>query len=157
MRVRRTRHAFTLVEILIVVVILGIIASIVIAVFNNNLKDAAEKALRDDLRNMRSQLELYMAQHGTYPGLAEFEHQMVLYTDTSGNSSATHSDVFKYGPYIIAMPVMPVGTNKGKTGVTSNASYTPDYAWGYDPISGKFQANLPDTDLDSEGVKYNTY
>jgi hypothetical protein len=36
------------------------------------------------------------------------------------------------------MPVMPVGTNKGKTGVTAASSYSAGYAWGYDATTGKF-------------------
>jgi general secretion pathway protein G len=153
----RRQSAFTLVEILIVVVILGIIASIVIAVFNNNVGDASAKALKDNLRNMRSQLQLYSAQHGTYPTLASFEQQMVLYSDAYGNTSATPSSTFRFGPYIYAMPTLPVGTNKGKTAVTTLGTYAANYGWAYDPIEGRFAANLPDTDVDGDGVKFNSY
>jgi general secretion pathway protein G len=151
------RNAFTLIEIMIVIVILGIIASIVIAVFGNNVRDASGKALKDNLRSMRNQLELYSAQHGSYPSLADFDRQMVLFSDRLGNTSSTRSAVYQFGPYILSMPVLPIGANKGKTGVTSLATYTADYGWAYDPISGKFQANLPDTDVDDDGVKYNSY
>ena len=47
---RRARHGFTLIEILIVVVILGILAAIVIPQFT----DAAEEASRS---NLQSQLQ----------------------------------------------------------------------------------------------------
>jgi prepilin-type N-terminal cleavage/methylation domain-containing protein len=158
-RHRRRHHhrAFTLVEILIVVVILGIIATIVIGVFSNTANDARGKALMDDLRNMRSQIQLYNAEHGFYPPLASFEQQMVLYSDAAGNTSNTKSNVFRYGPYVVSMPRQPVGVNVGKFGVTDAASYTAGFGWGYDQLTGQFKANLPDTDVDGEGKKFNTY
>ena len=149
--------AFTLVEILIVVVILGILATIIIGVFNNTVDDARANSLRDNLRNMRNQLQLYAAEHGTYPSLAGFESEMVLYTDAFGNTSATRTPEFRYGPYIVAMPRLPVGINQGMSGVTSSAAYTPGYGWAYDPVRGEFRANLPDTDVDDKGVRYNSY
>src|SRR5688500_14645619 len=97
-RVRQAR-AFTLVEILIVVIILGILATIIIGLFANSTKDASAKSLKDNLRNMRSQLELYMAQHGNYPALATFNAQMTQYTDGAGATSATKTPTYCYGPY----------------------------------------------------------
>src|SRR5688572_12477495 len=60
----RTRKAgFTLVEILIVVIILGILAAIVIPQFTNASQDARESSLLSQLQTLRSQLELYKLQH----------------------------------------------------------------------------------------------
>src|SRR5215213_6115516 len=88
LRVHRTR-AFTLVEILIVVIILGILATIIIGLFANSTKDAAATSLKDNLRNVRSQLQLYLAQHGSYPTLAAFDAQMTQYSDADGTTSGT--------------------------------------------------------------------
>ena len=151
------RHAFTLVEILIVVVILGIIATIVIGIFNGTVADARAKALKDDLRNMRGQIQLYYHEHGTYPTLGSFAEQMVLYSDDVGNTSNTRTPLHRFGPYIAAMPRLPVGTNQGKTGVTAMGSYAAGYGWAYDPLTGDIRANLPDTDVDEDGVPFNTY
>ena len=154
-RVHRPR-AFTLVEILIVVIILGILATIIIGLFQNGTKDAAAVSLKDNLRNMRSQLELYVAQHGSYPALASFEQQMTQYTDSLGAVSPTRTTTHVYGPYIINMPVLPVGVNKGKSTVTG-LTYSAGFGWGYEPTSGVFKANTPDTELDPDGVAFNTY
>jgi prepilin-type N-terminal cleavage/methylation domain-containing protein len=151
------RHAFTLVEILIVVVILGIIATIVIGIFNGTVADARAKALMDDLRNMRGQIQLYYHEHGTYPTLSQFEQQMVLYSDDIGNTANTRTPTYRFGPYIAAMPRLPVGTNQGKTSVTAAGTYAEGHGWAYDPLTGDFRANLPDADVDEDGVRFNTY
>ncbi|MEE9370683.1 MAG: prepilin-type N-terminal cleavage/methylation domain-containing protein, partial [Sedimentisphaerales bacterium] len=59
----KAESGFTLVEILIVVVILGILAAIVIPQFTDASTQAKESALASDIQMMRSQLELYKIQH----------------------------------------------------------------------------------------------
>ncbi len=68
---------FTLVEILIVVVILGILAAIVIPQFTNASQAARASQLTAQLQTLRSQLEL-----------AQIEHQGV-YPTLQGNTAAT--------------------------------------------------------------------
>ncbi len=156
---RRRRHqqrAFTLVEILIVVIILGILATVIIALFNNTSADAGKASLRDNLRSMRSQIQFYVAQHGTYPALATFESQMTLYSDAQGTTSTSRTATAQLGPYVLQLPVLPVGTNRGLRTVTG-PTYTAGYAWSYDETNGNFKANLPDGDVDTDGIKFNTY
>ncbi len=65
------RRAFTLVEILIVVVILGILAAIIIPLFSNASTDAQRGNVMTQLKSIRNQIELYRAQHnGNAPVLA---------------------------------------------------------------------------------------
>ncbi|AQT68894.1 PilD-dependent protein PddA [Anaerohalosphaera lusitana] len=59
----RARKGFTLVEILIVVVILGILAAIVIPQFSQASSDAKLSSLRSNLQTMRSQIALYKVQN----------------------------------------------------------------------------------------------
>ena len=66
----RTRKAFTLIEILIVVVILGILAAVVIPQFTNAADDANNAGVRTQLQTLRSQIELYRAENGSDPDLA---------------------------------------------------------------------------------------
>src|ERR1700759_3099934 len=66
--VRRTNRVggskgFTLVEILIVVIILGILAAIVIPQFTSASQDARKNSLTSQLQTIRSQIELYKLQH----------------------------------------------------------------------------------------------
>ena len=63
------RKGFTLVEILIVVIILGILAAMIIPQFSSATESARASMLMDDLRVMRSQMEVFKAQHqGVPPG-----------------------------------------------------------------------------------------
>jgi prepilin-type N-terminal cleavage/methylation domain-containing protein len=57
------RTAFTLIEILIVVVILGILAAIVIPQFTNAADDANQSSVKSQLQTLRSQIELYRVQN----------------------------------------------------------------------------------------------
>src|SRR5437868_4840092 len=55
---KKTNRGFTLVEILIVVIILGILAAIVIPQFANASSDARLTNLRTSLANVRNQIEI---------------------------------------------------------------------------------------------------
>ena len=62
------RAGFTLVEVLIVVVILGILAATVLPQFTSSNDDARESVLVQDLQTLRSQIQLYKFQHdGKFP------------------------------------------------------------------------------------------
>ena len=66
----QVKRAFTLIEILIVVVILGILAAIVIPQFSVASTQANNANLRSQLQTLRGQMELYKVQHSdTYPDL----------------------------------------------------------------------------------------
>ena len=106
----RAKSGFTLVEILIVVVILGILAAIVIPQFTEASTEAKTSSLATDLQSMRSQIELYKIQHndnlpgvnnGTHSGGAGFVLAMTEGTDIFGEPNATGP----YGPYLMKIPV----------------------------------------------------
>jgi general secretion pathway protein G len=70
MQVRNNRRnrAFTLVEILIVVVILGILAAIVVPQFTNAANDARGGNITTQLQTLNNQTELFAARNnGEYP------------------------------------------------------------------------------------------
>ena len=67
MRTRRLSKAFTLVEILIVVVILGILAAIVVPQFTNAANDARDGNIATQESTLQNQVELFQAREGAYP------------------------------------------------------------------------------------------
>lgn len=133
----KVRKGFTLVEILIVVVILGILAAIVIPQFSNASTDAKENALKSNLQTIRSQIELYKIQHNdTLPPGGSFEDVMTQTTDASG--ATTGSD---YGPYLKSIPSNPFNnSNTVATGTTNPTTGTADTGWFYNTDTGDFLA-----------------
>jgi len=127
------RKAFTLVEILIVVVILGILAAIVVPQFTEASEDAKESALASDLQTVRSQLELYKIQHNNdYP--AELG-DLTIATDIDGDEGGS------YGPYLQKLPTNPF---TGTTDIQTETKGEGDQAWFYDADSGEFCPNDDD-------------
>jgi len=57
------KRGFTLIEILIVVVILGILAAIIVPQFTDAAQDAGVSSARSQLQTMRSQIELFRVQN----------------------------------------------------------------------------------------------
>lgn len=97
----KAKVGFTLVEILIIVVILGILAAIVIPQFTEASTEAKTSRLCTDLQTMRSQIELYKIQHNDeLPGAGEatFIEAMTGQTDIFGAVGGT------YGPYVKKIP-----------------------------------------------------
>lgn len=64
---RKVRKAFTLVEILIVVVILGILAAIVVPQFTGATQEAQAGNVLSQLDTLNNQIELYKARHNGTP------------------------------------------------------------------------------------------
>ena len=130
-------RAFTPVEVLIVVVVLGILAAIVIPQFSDASTDAKTSALTTNLATIRGQIQLYKLQHtDSYPMYAAFAAQMTTYTDGSGNSNASETATYKYGPYLSTLPNNPFTD----TNALSNDD-TATTAWYYNQTTGEFKAN----------------
>ena len=132
-RTSQVRKGFTLVEILIVVIILGILAAIVIPQFTSASEDARENSTTSLLQTIRSQIELYKLQHGdkwpTTDGsttAANWDWAALTGTTTYGGED--------YGPYLQQEPKNPFN---GLSKVEATPSATAGFVFD---ASGKFYA-----------------
>jgi len=163
---KRGARAFTLVEILIVVVILGILASIVIPQFSNASLEARENTLKDDLRYLRTQIGVYKAQHHdvapgvTGVGSGDFVQQLTMYTDDVGNVQATGDATYKFGPYLLRMPANPLNSLesiKASTSADLTADVDDSTGWVYNAATQQIIANKSGKDNNGTGTFYSKY
>jgi len=135
MRAVTRKSGFTLVEILIVVIILGILAAIVIPQFTNASQDARESSLLSQLQTLRSQIELYKLQHmDKLPNLVGAAPAcwvpLTTKTDSAGVASNA-SDAF--GPYMQSAPGNPINQLSNVVdGDTALAAAAADCGFIYD-------------------------
>ncbi len=160
---------FTLIEILIVIVILGILAAIIIPNFTDATLAAREGTLKEDLRHMRTLVTAFRLQHRDvcpgYPGgdrsaaptETDFIQQMTLYTDEFCTTNANKTMVFRYGPYISQLPVNPLTKKGGVRVVTGTTMPDPDesqpYGWIYNPDLQQVIANNEGNDASGKPYK----
>lgn len=112
-QVRKSRFGnkgFTLIEILIVVMVLGILAMVIVPQITVSTQDAKTSTLETNLAAMRNAIELYYVQHdNVYPGgtgadaaaaATDFVAQLTKYTNAAGGTSDTVAATHPFGPYI---------------------------------------------------------
>jgi prepilin-type N-terminal cleavage/methylation domain-containing protein len=168
-----SRKAFTLVEILIVVVILGILAAVVLPRFSNASATARASMLADDLRLLRTQIPVYQGQHlGVAPGYPNgnttlaptgdaFVAQITQVSDESGQTvaPALRTREYRFGPYMSEIPVNPInGKNTVQVlgpGDPIPAAGDDSHGWIYQPSTLIFRADCSASD--SDGKPYYQY
>ena len=136
---------FTLVELVVVVLMLGIFVAVAVQRFSISARQAEEAALAADLRRMRDALQFYAAEHnGNYPASLT---ALARYTSAGGAMSSNKTAFYQYGKYIHQIPPCPVGTHKGATGwgACSNPpggeAGSPTVGWLYHSASGSVWVN----------------
>lgn len=107
----RAKRGFTLVEILIVVVILGILAAIVIPQFSQASTDSKVSSIRSNLQSIRSAIALYKIQHDDVIPADGAALATALTTKTMKDGTAAGVGDDGFGPYIqVAVPANPFTT-----------------------------------------------
>ncbi|MBL0869538.1 MAG: prepilin-type N-terminal cleavage/methylation domain-containing protein [Phycisphaerales bacterium] len=155
----RRNAAFTLIELVIVVVIIGILAAIAVPRMSRGAAAASDSALVGNLTQIRNALEMFQAEHGgTYPALAKVTDALTQYSDTTLTTVQDSKDESKgviFGPYLRAVPPLPVGPHRGKTAFV--AAIDGNGGWVYDDTKGIVKANVPNGNKDAMGKEYNAY
>ena len=135
---RRTHNAFTLVEVLIVVILLGILAAIVIPQFTQASGQAQTNALASDLQTVRSQIQLFKVQHlDNFPG-TNIDTILTSRSNQLG-TIGTDANLFPLGPYLQKFPNNAYQNSNAVKTTGSAGSGTE--GWWYDSGSGSFSPN----------------
>jgi prepilin-type N-terminal cleavage/methylation domain-containing protein len=126
---KKQEKGFTLVELLVVIVILGILSAIVISRFSGASKDAKEANLKANLNSLRSQLEIFKARaaDGQYP--------------------PTLAILAAQG-YVLKVPTDPFYKKNTETTVLTNqtGNGTTAGGWVYDSTGGLININIRSND-----------
>lgn len=130
--VRSMIRAFTLVEILIVVVILGILAAIVVPLFTGATREAAAGTTTYELEKLRRAIDIYQAR---------WNNQFPVVQAGDGTWGAL---VSSDGEYLKSPPLNPYvgGDNARVISIASepDTEYQRDYGWIFDDTTGQVWA-----------------
>jgi len=134
---------FTLLELLVIIIILGVLSAVIIPQFGNVSLEARESALLTELATIRHAIKLYEIEHGKFPGVIKSEsnwdyfiHQLTSKTDKEGNPGN------EFGPYIRdRIPANPLNSlNSGIIGPIPDRADDKS-GWFYDSTTGEIRAN----------------
>lgn len=170
---KTTRRGVNLVELLLVIIIIGVIASIAIPRASRGSRVTGDPELVNCLAVLRTAIEEYAADHeGRFPGTRAdrtagdaqlFVDQLTKFTSAAGEVSDTRTPAHPFGPYIRhGIPALPVGANRNSRSVaidTRNLIPVVDTSttagWIYNPSTGDIIANAEGTD--ENGQLYANY
>jgi general secretion pathway protein G len=141
----RKQKGFTLIELVVVVMILGILAAVAAPKLLNTSGTAADQGIKQTLGVVRDAIERYAAEHsGTLP------------TDLK-------ADLITNGNYLRGadIPVCPVGANNNLVNVVAVAAPTADASptkgWKYSTADGSFICNSGATTKSDPGLTYDKF
>lgn len=163
---RSGRAAFSLVELVMVVIIIGMLSSVAVPRAAQAARNSRVNALQETIANVRTAVDLYYAEHLRYPGYnpstglpddQKFVEQLLLYTDEQGNTRTTPGTPYVYGPYLRA-PFPRNPHNKLATVKVKATPATPDppagsVGWVAVLSHGYFGIHASDEDLNDLGAE----
>ena len=163
-----TKNAFTLVEILLVVMIIGLLAAIVLPQFSNATDVSKASMMADNLRIFRTQVAVFKSQHydvppgypdcdtTNAPTEAAFSDQMTRASKADGELADPGTAGYRYGPYMRSIPQNPF-TGKTTVEIVDTMPIAADnsHGWIYCPDKMEFKADA--TGSDEYGRSYIEY
>ena len=164
----RKARGFTLVEVLIVVVLLGILATTVISMASGGAISAKESALATDLQLLRRFMLVYKCHHlevgpgypdgqtSAAPTEQAFIDQATLSSNSAGQTAAIGTPGFNRGPYLMKIPFNPFN-NLNTVEILGDAQAFPanaddSHGWIYKPATSEIRAD--NTGTNSNGRRY---
>ncbi len=148
MRPRRLQLGFSLIELVIVVVIIGIIAAIAVPRFSSAIEKSADAAVAQNVAVLQKAIDLYTAEHADLSPAREaggatstpnaMIRRLIQRTDASGALESTGI----YGPYLRAWPENPANGRRSLR-IDGAAAGANTHGWRFDSATGVIQSDAP--------------
>lgn len=137
-----TRKGFTLLEIMIVLIILGVLTRIIIPKLTEARSDDAELTMQSQLLALRAQLDLYRQQHLDQSPCGDAQKpadSTEFVKRLTARTNADHSENGIFGPYLRSFPT---NSFNGLSSVRYGSDPGGNKAgWCFDPASGNIYAD----------------
>lgn len=148
------KKGFSLTELVIIAAIIGILAALTVPLLQSHTTEAKEAVAKDHLRMLRSQIELYAAQHGsTPPGYKNDD------TSNAPSSQVFRTQMTQQGEYLRKIPKNPFNDLDTMQVLDDNDSFpqepSGEYGWIYQPATWTIKLDWPGTD--KHGLDYFHY
>ncbi len=136
---QRKQQGFTIIELLIVIIVIGILATLVITTFSGIQRNARNRTREADVNALHSQIEYYYGQNGNYPTLANVNDSTWRSSNMQGLDDGALSDPqdtssgalvgsAQAGAY--SYDVAPTGCDNGTNGDCASYVLTATYEGG---------------------------
>jgi general secretion pathway protein G len=170
------RGAFSIVELVLVVIVIGIVAALAIPKFSAAAVNHDRVNLKTDLAVLRTAIEMYYHDHQAYPGqqdagsdaaagsAAAVVLQLTRYTDAAGRVGEMRNEEFRFGPYLRdGIPPCPVSVGRPSAEIhLISGDALPAFdasaasaGWVFNFQTGYVAANSPG--VDESGTRYDSY
>ncbi|UCF13996.1 MAG: hypothetical protein JSW59_11345 [Phycisphaerales bacterium] len=148
------RRGLSVAELTIVVAVLGILAAIVVPQFQSYSTQAKKAVAKDDLRMLRSAIELYTAQHSGIPPGYENDDPSTVPTSANFLNQLTANQA-----YLVKIPKNPFNNLQSikmiGNGEAFPAAAIDGYGWVYQAATKAIRLNWPG--VVSSGLRYFDY
>jgi general secretion pathway protein G len=142
------RRGFTLIELVVVVLVLGILAAVATPRYFSTSQTAVDNGLRQTLASVRDAIDLYSAQNnGSFPPCSG-----------DGSDFRTALGPHMRGPF----PSCPVGPAKNSdvvetTGASTSGEGSPTSGWKFNSTTGEFICNFSGPSVSDASIAYDTF
>ena len=127
-KINNKQSGFTIIELLIVIVVIGILAGLVLTTFNGIQQKARDTERQTDIKAIHAQVEAFWAQKGYYPSLTDLNNRTAttgfVAVNLKGLDAGAFEDPKASGTAPIDLLVASTTANRYVYAVTNTAGTT---------------------------------